>query len=268
MNSILSVYQNRGLLWQFLLRNVRQRHRGSILGSLWLVLNPLLMLSLYVFVFGIVFGGRFTDSPSESTLDYALGVFLGLCVMNLVSGTIGSSPTIIVSQPNFVKKVVFPLDVLPIAHIGAMSYDLLIGLALCLSGVCFLGSGFSQSFLYIPIIIGPVFLISLGLSWFFSAFGVFIRDISHLGSFLGLALLYSSGVFYSAEKAKTTAPFIWEFLQWNPLLQTIDSLRKVTIWGVEPEWNTLVYSWVFGFVVLFSGSWFFKRLRPVFADVL
>ena len=146
MNSILSVYQNRGLLWQFLLRNVRQRHRGSILGSLWLVLNPLLMLSLYVFVFGIVFGGRFTDSPSESTLDYALGVFLGLCVMNLVSGTIGSSPTIIVSQPNFVKKVVFPLDVLPIAHIGAMSYDLLIGLALCLSGVCFFGSGFSQSF--------------------------------------------------------------------------------------------------------------------------
>ena len=82
----------------------KSRHRGSILGAFWLVANPLLMLGLYVFAFGVVFGGRFTDSPDESTIDYALGVFLGLNVLGLVSGIIGSSPGIIVSQPNFVKK--------------------------------------------------------------------------------------------------------------------------------------------------------------------
>ena len=138
-----------------------------MLGSLWLIFSPLLMLCLYVFAFGVVFGGRFTDSPDESTMDYALGVFLGLSTIGLVSGTIGVSPSIIVSQPNFVKKVVFPLQILPTAMIGALSYDLLIGLSLCLTGICLWGSGFSTSFFYIPIIIGPIFLISLGISWFF-----------------------------------------------------------------------------------------------------
>ena len=90
--------------------NVKSRHRGSILGAFWLVANPLLMLGGYMFSkFGVVFGGRFTDSPDESTIDYALGVFLGLNVLGLISGIIGGSPGIIVSQPNFVKKVVFPL---------------------------------------------------------------------------------------------------------------------------------------------------------------
>ena len=268
MEPILSLFKKRDLLWQFLLRNVKSRHRGSILGAFWLVVNPLLMLGLYVFAFGVVFGGRFTDSPDESTLDYALGVFLGLSVLGLVSGIIGAAPGIIVGQPNFVKKVVFPLEILPAAMTGALAYDLLIGLTLCLIGTCFLGPGIGQTFLYIPVIIGPVFLIALGLSWFFSALGVFIRDIGQLGSFLGLALLYASGVFYSAEKAKSTAPEIWKFLQWNPLLQIIDSFRKVTIWAEQPDWGSILYAWIFGVATLLIGAWFFNRLRPAFADVL
>ena len=264
----MSLFMKRELLWQFLLRNIKSRHRGSLLGAFWLIANPLLMLSLYVFAFGVVFGGRFTDSPDESTLDYALGVFLGLSVLSLVSGTIGTSPGIIVGQPNFVKKVVFPLEILPAAMMGALSYDLLIGLSLFLLGACFLGAGMTQNFIYIPIVIAPVFFIALGLSWFFSALGVFIRDIGQLGSFLGLALLYASGVFYSAEKAKAKAPEIWQFLQWNPLLQIIDSLRKVTIWGQQPDWSSVLYAWLFGAFTLFIGAWFFNRLRPAFADVL
>ena len=132
---ILTLFQKRELLWQFLLRNVKSRHRGSVLGALWLIVNPLLMLSLYVFAFGMVFGGRFTDSPDESTVDFALGVFLGLNILNLIQGMIGASPTIIVSQPNFVKKVVFPLEILPAAFVGAFAYDLLIGFGLCLFGI-------------------------------------------------------------------------------------------------------------------------------------
>ena len=268
MKLIFSLFKKRELLWQFLVRNIKARHRGSILGAFWLIANPLLMLSLYVFAFGVVFGGRFTDSPDESTLDYAIGVFIGLNVLSLISGVIGSSPGVIVSQPNFVKKVVFPLEILPTAQVGALGYDLLIGMALSLCGVTLLGPGLSLSCLYIPILVGPVFLIALGLSWFFSSFGVFIRDLSHLGSFLGLALLYASGVFYSAEKARETAPQIWQFLQWNPLLQMIDGLRNVILWGGEPDWFAVLYTWIFGILSLFLGGWFFNRLRPAFADVL
>ena len=268
MEPIISLFKRRDLLWQFLLRNVKARHRGSVLGALWLIVNPLLMLSLYVFAFGVVFGGRFTDSPDESTLDYALGIFLGLNVLGLVSGIIGASPGVIVGQPNFVKKVVFPLEILPAAMTGALTYDLLIGLGLCLTGIAILGPGLTLTAFYIPVILGPVFLMALGLSWFFSALGVFIRDVSHLGSFLGLALLYASGVFYSAEKAKAAAPGIWKFLQWNPLLQIIDSLRQVTLWGGELDWWKIGYAWVCGLVIFFGGAWFFNRLRPAFADVL
>jgi lipopolysaccharide transport system permease protein len=268
MVPIISLFKRRELLWQFLLRNVKSRHRGSVLGALWLIVNPLLMLSLYVFAFGVVFGGRFTDSPDESTLDYALGIFLGLNVLGLVSGVIGAAPGVIVGQPNFVKKVVFPLEILPAAMTGALAYDLLIGFGLCLTGIAILGPGLTLTAFYIPVILCPVFLMALGLSWFFSALGVFIRDVSHLGSFLGLALLYASGVFYSAEKAKAAAPGIWKFLQWNPLLQTIDSLRQVTLWGGDLDWWKVGYAWVFGVIVFLGGAWFFNRLRPAFADVL
>jgi len=268
MNLFLTLISKKDLLWQFLVRNVKARHRGSVLGAFWLLANPLLMLGLYVFAFGVVFGGRFTDSPSESTLDYALGVFLGLNVLGLISGIIGSSPSIIVSQPNFVKKVVFPLEILPAATMGALAYDLLISFGLCLIGVLLVGPGLSLSCLYAPIIIFPVLMIALGLAWFFSALGVFIRDVTQMGSFLGLALLYASGVFYSAAKAESTAPAIWTFLQWNPLLRIIDSLRQVILWGGQPDWFGVGYAWIFGSLVLLFGAWFFNRLRPAFADVL
>lgn len=268
MKLFVSLFTRRELLWQFLVRNIKSRHRGSILGAFWLVANPLLMLGLYVFAFGVIFGGRFTDSPDESTIDYALGVFLGLNVLGLVSGIISMAPSIIVSQPNFVKKVVFPLEILPAASMGALAYDLLVSFGLCIVGVLTVGPGLSISCLYTPVILFPVFMIALGLSWFFSALGVFVRDVSQLGSFFGLALLYSSGVFYSATKAEATAPSIWQFLEWNPLLQIIDSLRQVILWGGEPNWMGVGYAWIFGLFVLFSGAWFFERLRPAFADVL
>ena len=151
---------------------------------------------------------------------------------------------------------------------GAFAFDLIIGLALCFLGVMIVGPGLSVTIIYTPLIIGPVFLIAIGLAWFLSALGVFIRDIGQMGSFLGLALLYSSGVFYSAEKVKSSAPAIWKFLQWNPLLQIIDSLRNVILWGGEPDWFSILYAWLFGMVIFFIGAWFFNRLRPAFADVL
>ena len=186
----------------------------------------------------------------------------------MVSGIIGTSPGIIVGHPNFVKKVVFPLEILPAAMVGALAYDLIIGIALCLVGILIVGSEISVSIIFLPLILAPVFLIAMGLSWFFSALGVFVRDVGQLSSFLGLALLYSSGVFYSAEKVQKTAPLIWNFLQWNPLLQIIDSLREVVLWQGNPNWGSIAYAWCFGILMLFLGSWFFNRLKPAFADIL
>jgi lipopolysaccharide transport system permease protein len=268
MNLIKTLIERRELLWQFLVRNINSRHKGSILGALWIIINPMLMLGLYVFAFGVVFGGRFTDFPEETTLDYAFGVFIGLSILGIINGVIGSSPNVILSQPNFVKKVVFPLEILPTALVGALAYDLLINFGLCVLGVLLFGPGLNPSFIFVPLITLPIVFIALGLSWFLSAFGVFVRDIAQISSFLGLALLYSSGVFYSAAKAQEAAPSIWKVLQWNPILHTVDNLRQIILWGADPNWGYVLYSYGIGMVVLLGGAWFFNRLRPGFADVV
>jgi len=268
MKTVATLIQRRELLWQFLSRNIKARHRGSWLGSIWLIANPLLMLCLYVFAFGIVFGGRFTNSPNESTWDYALGVFIGLNVMGLVSGVIASSPGVILSHPNFVRKVVFPLEILPAALVGALVFDLLIGLCLSLLGIAALGPGLGFDCLLTLFLLVPIILTSLGLSLVLSALGVYLRDISQLSSFFSLALLYSSGVFYSAEKAMETVPHFWSILQWNPLLQIIDCLRNFLLWGNQPNWWWVGYAWAFGITLFFLGSFCFQRLSPTFGDVV
>ena len=268
MVTITTLIQRRDLLWQFLSRNIKARYRGSWLGSTWLIANPLLMLCLYVFAFGIVFGGRFTNSPNESTWDYALGVFIGLNVIGLVSGVISSSPGVILAHPNFVRKVVFPLEILPVALVGALVFDLLIGFCLSLLGIVVLGPELAFDCLLSLFLLLPVILISLGLSLVLSALGVFLRDISHLSSFLSLTLLYSSGVFYSAEKAMETVPLLWSILQWNPLMPMIDCLRNFLLWRNQPHWWWVGYAWLFGIVLFFLGSFCFQRLRPTFGDVV
>jgi len=177
------------------------------------------MLALYVFAFGVVFGGRFTDSADESTLDYALGVFLGLSVLGLISGTIGSAPGIIVSQPNFVKKVVFPLEVLPAASVGALAYDLIIGLALCFGGIAFFGPGLSFSSLYTIVILGPVFLIGLGLGWFFCGIGSFYSRYQSTGFLPRTCLTLFEWCFLLSRESK-------EYRSWNMGFSSMESLAS------------------------------------------
>lgn len=268
MEVLISVGRHRELLWQFLVRNVKAQHKGSYLGAFWLVANPLLMLGLYTFVFGVVFGGRFGVISDETTLDYAFGVFFGLTVLNLFSSALGSAPGLIVNQPNFVKKVVFPLEVLPLAHVGALTYNMLISLALCLTGVLFLGDGLTWLALWIPVVLAPVFLLAVGVAWLLSAIGVFLRDVNHLTQFLGMVALYASGVFYSARTAREVAPEFWSVLKWNPLIHVIECLRGVTLWQHDPNLLHLGYAWAAGILVFVVGAYVFQSLRPSFADAL
>ena len=205
---IITIFKYRELFYSFSSGMLKQGTEAVYLDHFWLVMNPLLMLGLYVFAFGVVFGGRFTDSPDESTLDYALGVFIGLNVLGLISGMIGAAPGIIVGQPNFVKKVVFPLEILPAAMTGALSYDLMIGFTLCLFGLLITGVSFSLTLLYLPLILGPVFLIALGISWFFSALGVFVRDVSQISSFWGSRYCIQVVFFIQPKKLKKLHPLL------------------------------------------------------------
>lgn len=259
------LYQHRDLLWQFTLRNVELRHKGSHLGLIWSFLSPLLLLGLYVLVFGYIFGGSFGVLPGESRVDYALGIFLGLTLFHFVAEVLGISPGLIVGNPNFVKKVVFPVEILPAAATGAAAFHLLVSLGMVLVSVALFGKGLPPGILWLPVIIAPLILFGLGAAWFFSALGVFLRDISQVMQFLTVALMFSSAVFYSAQKIPAAA---WVYLRFNPVLLAIELARDASLWQQPLNYHHLAFLYVFGLAACYVGHAAFRRMKPAFADVL
>ncbi len=259
------LWKHRELLWQFTLRNVELRHRGSHLGLVWSFLNPLLMLGLYVFVFGYIFGGTFGIIPNETRIDYALGIFLGLTLFHVVAEVLGTSPIVIVGNPNFVKKVVFPLEILPAANVGAALFHLLISFVLVLLGIMLFGPGLSLGVFWLPVIMLPVLLMLLGLAWLFSAIGVFFRDIGQIMQFVATGLMFASAVFYSAHKIP---PQAWTFLRFNPVLLAIELARDAALWQRPLNLTHLGYLYVSAILICFLGHSAFRRMKPAFADVL
>jgi lipopolysaccharide transport system permease protein len=258
------LWQQRELLWQFTLRNVELRHKGSHLGLIWSFLNPLLLLSLYVMVFGYIFNGKFGVIPGETRADYALGIFLGLTLFHFLSEVLGLAPSLIVGNPNFVKKVVFPLEILPAAAVGAAFFHLLISLALALICLALFGIALTPALLWLPVIILPLIPLALGVAWLFSALGVFFRDIGQLVQFLAMALMWCSGVFYSAQKY----PAAWVYLRYNPLLLAIDLMRDAALWGRPLHYPHLAYLYACGLAFCYLGHLVFRKMKPAFADVI
>jgi lipopolysaccharide transport system permease protein len=259
------LWRHRGLLLQFTERAINVRHRGSMLGFVWAVLNPLLMLGLYTFIFGVVFSGRFDVLPDETPLDYAFTIFLGLIFFHLIAETLAASPSLVATNPNFVKKVVFPLEILPASAVGASLFHFGISLVLFFLGALVLGHQFSATALWLPVIILPIVLLALGLAWALSALGVFLRDLQQLVGFVNLVLLYASCVFFPTAKVPAE---VWAILRFNPLLQTVDLARETVLWGHDPALLRLAYTYAAGALVFGGGYLIFRVTRPAFADVV
>jgi lipopolysaccharide transport system permease protein len=258
--------RKRDLWWQFTVRAVEMRHRGSYLGIIWSVLNPLLMLGLYVLVFGFIFKGQLRPHYGDSRVDFALGLFLGLILFNVIAETLGVAPTLIVAQPNLVKKVVFPLEVLPLSQLGAFWFHLLISLALLLIGILVMGRSLSLvGLLWLPVLLLPHLLLTSGLCLFLAAFGVFFRDINQVVGFIANIILYSSGIFYSTS---IIPPAGWAVLKWNPFLQTVQLTRAALLWHEPVNFAWLSYTYAVGTAAFIIGGWFFQKTQPAFADVI
>ena len=255
----------RDLWWQFTVRAVEMRHRGSYLGFLWAVLNPLLMAALYISVFGFIFESRFHVLPDETAVDYALGVFLGLILFHLMAETLAAAPIIIIGQPNLVKKVVFPLEMLPLAQLSAYWFHAMISLMLCLLAQLVIGRGLTSGLLWLPVILLPLLLLTLGLGWFLAALGVFFRDIVQVVPVLGQIVLWTSAVFFAPT---ALSPLAWSILKWNPLLHTVDLARHAVLWHQPLSLTHLAYTWLAGLAVFAFGAWFFRATRHSFAEVL
>jgi lipopolysaccharide transport system permease protein len=257
--------KNRDLLLQFTKRELQLQHKGSRLGSLWNIISPLMMLALYLFIFGVIFNGKFGVLKNESFIDFALALFLGLNIYNIISESIISSPLIIVNQPNFVKKVVFPLEIIPISKITASLYNTLIGMCICVVLTPLGHGGLHLKVLIIPILIAPVVFTALGISWALSALGVFIRDINHVTNFLSAAIMYGSAIVYPTSRIPLR---LYGILKFNPILTSIDESRRVLLWDSNINYTDIVFSYIISLIILYIGYYLFKKISPYFAEVL
>lgn len=258
----------RELLWQFTKRNFEARHKGSLLGMVWSVLNPLLMLGLYFVVFGMIFSGDFGGIPNAHRADFALALLTGLTIFHFLSEVINQSPALIVANPNLVKKVVFPVEIIPAANLGACLVNFAVCLLLVIVGQIGWGTlGASLHLLWLPALIAPVVLLGFGLSWLLAAVGVFLRDVAQTTQFLSLVLMYVSAVFFPVSRIQDY-PLLWSVLKLNPVLQAIRLCRETLLWHYPVDLPLLGWLYVAGAIVFVTGYACFAWLRPSFADVL
>ena len=264
--AIESVRANFWLIIQMIKREVIGRYRGSIIGLAWSFFNPLLMLAIYTFVFSVIFKTRWAGIGEEqSRADFAIIFFAGLIVYGLVAECMNRAPTIVVSNVNYVKKVVFPLEVLPLVACGSALFHMLVSIAVLLMAELLFVKQLPWTVLLFPMVLMPLLLGVAGVSWFLSALGVFVRDITQVTAMLTTMLLFLSPIFFPAS-AMPAELKIWMTL--NPLVYFLEEARNTLIYEVAPD----PVNWVIASCISLLVAWFgfacFQKSRKAFADVL
>lgn len=251
------------LFRQLLGRELASRYKTTTLGVLWLFLQPLLMLGVYTLVFSGIFKTRWAGTAT--TADFALVLFAGLIIFNFLSEVLVSAPTLIVGQPNYVKKVVFPIEILPVVRVAAALVTALLSLAILLVAQMLVGQTPSLSAFLAPLILLEMVPMLLGVAWAISALGVFLRDIAQFVGIVSSMLLFLSPIFFPS----TSIPQSMRALIYlNPLVTPMEQLRAVTVQQGLPDFSILAQHFLLS--VLFAGLSFllFRRLSRGFADVL
>ena len=260
-----SLWRNRQLIWQLTRREVAGRYRGSLMGLAWSFLTPLLMLLVYTFVFSVVFKARWGVGSGESRTDFAIILFTGMIVFGLFSEIVNRAPGLIVSNVNYVKKVVFPLEILSWVSLGSVLFHSLVSLVILLLAQLLINKYLPWTIVFFPLVLLPLIFASVGTAWFLASLGVYVRDIGQITSVVTTVLMFLSAVFYPVSALPENYQ---TWLRLNPLVLIITESRKVLIYGDLPDWFLLSFSVLGGFAIAVAGFWWFQKTRKGFADVL
>jgi lipopolysaccharide transport system permease protein len=222
------------------------------------------MLAIYTTIFGIVFQAKWNLSTGNQG-EFAIILFCGLIVFNLFSECVNRAPTLVLSNPNYVKKVVFPLETLAWISILSALFNLATSLLVLLLGVLCLNGEVHWTVVLWPVVVFPLILFIAGLSWFLSSLGVFLRDIGYITAIVLNVLLYLSPIFYPISAAPPTLQML---LRANPLSYVIEDSRRVILWGQLPDWNLYCVYLISSLAVAWLGFYWFHKTRKGFADVI
>lgn len=260
----ISLAKNKSLIFDLSKREILQKYRGSFFGIFWAFMIPILMLFIYTFVFSYIFQARWF-SGSGVRIEFALQLFTGLIVFNFFSECVSKSPTLISSNANFVKKIIFPLEILPFINLISSLFHFLISLlTLLVAYIIFYGLP-PISLLFMPIILIPLSLFTLGICWLVSSIGPFIRDISQLIGIVLTITMFMSPIFYPASALPENFQVLFLL---NPLTSIIEMMRVIIFDGKLPDLFVFCISFITTSVIACCGYFFFQKLRSGFADVI
>ena len=266
-NPVLSVKlicQNWDLLVQLVQRNIHARYRGSLFGLLWSFIQPLLMLCIYTFVFGVIFQLRW-GGPVDSKSAFAVVMLCGMSIFQIFSESVNGSCRIIVGNRNYVKKVKFPLEILPVSQVFSA---LILGSAwfiLILLGVVFILGSLNWTVLLLPLTLIPLLLLALGCSWFVASLGVYVRDTPYCVTVILQMLYFMTPIFYPTSAVPEGFRWLHRI---NPLALIVEETRRILLYGQLPNWKALVLAMVAGIVAAQLGLLWFIRTKRGFADVI
>lgn len=261
---IASLWRHRFLVATLIKREIVGRYRGSIFGILWSLFNPIFMLTVYTFVFSVVFKARW-NAGSESKTEFALVLFAGLIVFNLFAECFNRAPGLILANVNYVKKVVFPLEILPWVTLGSAIFHACISLGVWLTAYLLLYGLPHGTVLLLPLVALPLVLFILGITWGLASLGVYLRDVSQFIGLITTVLMFLSPIFYPVSALPERYR---PLLHLNPLTPAIEQTRNVLFWGTAPNPASIM-----GYIVIAAGiAWvgfaWFQKTRNGFADVL
>lgn len=262
----VTLWRNRQLIGQLVRQEVVGRYRGSVLGIAWSFLTPILMLLVYTFVFSVIFGARWAAVPEGGKAAFAVVLFLGMAVFGIFADVAVRAPQMIIANANYVTRVVFPLEVLPVVQLGNALFHFVVNMvAWLLAYMLVIGGVPPVTALALPLLLLPLLLGTLGLAWLLASLGVYLRDLGQTIGLVVTAGLFLTPIFYPLEAIPENYR---RFILFNPLTHVVEQVRDAMILGRLPAPSTLAWTWLVALALLWLGYCWFQKTRRGFADVL
>jgi len=262
---VASLWRNRRLIAQMVRREVVGRYRGSMFGLAWSFFNPIVMLAIYTFVFSEVFKMRWGVGEDESKAQFAVVLFAGIIVHGLFAEVLARAPAAILVNVNYVKKVVFPIEILPVIAVGTSLFHSIVSVGVLVAAFVLFNGYLHWTALFAPLVLLPLVILTMGVVWRRVVFSVFLRDVGHTIGIITMALMFLSPVFYPVTALPEN---LRPWLMVNPLTFIIEQAREVLIWGHLPNWSGLGLYTLAAILVCWAGFAWFQKTRTGFADVL
>jgi lipopolysaccharide transport system permease protein len=267
-SSLLGIFHslslNRELIFATTKREILSRYKGSVLGLAWSFVFPVIMLIIYTFVFSEIFKARWSTT-SDSKTEFALVLYVGLIIFSFFAECINRAPSIILANSNYVKKVVYPLEILPWVIVANALFHSVIGFVVWAVAFILLIGTPSWTWFFLPFIIAPLLFFTAGICWILASLGVYLRDIGQIIGVFTTGLMFLSPIFFPAE----ALPEKYRFLLFvNPLTPVIESTRDILYWAKLPNFYVVSAGWILSLLVAWLGFAWFQRTREGFSDVM